>query len=152
MPIVALSQNPEEYQRKYQALTKAAAELRLNVDRMEQCSREFTNLLQNCINYLTEYRTWWAQRLHAEKEELAVAIETAIQEATNCVDQGVEPVSALAQAVLTLTTEELRVFSYTVSPPDLSGLCQSWAQYENHLKSLCERFNPIPDKAISKSG
>ena len=36
-PTAALSQHPEDYQRKYEALTQGTAELRRNVGRMEQC-------------------------------------------------------------------------------------------------------------------
>ena len=49
---------------------------------MEQYCVEFTALLRNSINYLTEYRSWTLHQLQTEKEELALAIEAAIQEAT----------------------------------------------------------------------
>jgi len=133
LPVAALSQNPEEYKRKYETLTKAAAELRSNIDKMEQCSICFGDMMQKCINYLIEYRTGWLQQLHTDKEELTLAVETAIREATHCLDQGVEPGSALGRAMCTLSTEELHVFKYTVSTPDLSTLCVNWASYENDL-------------------
>ena len=117
---------------------KAAAELRSNVDKMEQCSREFAETMQTCIDYLVEYRTRWLQQLQTDKEELALAIETALQEATDCLDQGVEPESALAQAMWTRPTEELQVFTYTVNTPDLPMLCVTWAHHENRLKSLSQ--------------
>ena len=147
-PIAVLSQNAEEYKRKNEALTKVAAEFRRNIERMEQCSSEFADMVQTCINYLAEYRTWWLQQLRTDKEVLALAVETAIEETTTCLDQGVEPVSALGRAIWTLPTEELQVFSYTVSTPDLPTLCQSWASYQNHLRSLCERFCPIPEEGL----
>ena len=134
-PIAALSQNPEEYKRKRETLTRATAELRSNVDKMEQCSTEFADMMQTCINSLIEYRTWWLQQLQTSKEELALAVETAMQEVTTCLDQGVEPESALGRAMWTRPTE-LQVFKYTVSAPDLSTLCQSWVSYENDLKRL----------------
>ena len=136
-PIAALSQNPKEYKRRNEALMKATAELRSSVDRMEQCSKEFTDLMQCCIDYLIKYRTWWLQRLQTSKEELTVAVEAAVQEATNCLDQGVEPGSALARAMWSLSAEELQVFKYTVNPPDLPTLCQRWVSYENNLTRLC---------------
>jgi len=37
-------------------------------------------MMQSCIDYLVEYRTCWLQQLQTSKEELAVAVETAIQE------------------------------------------------------------------------
>ena len=146
LPIAALSQNPEDYKRRSEALSKAATELRSNLDRMEQCSSEFGEMMQNCINFLTEYRSWWLQQLHSEKEELALAVEAAIQEVTNCLCQGAEPVSALAQAVWTRPVEELQGFQYTVSTPDLPTLCPDWAHYQNHLKSFFERSHPIPEE------
>ena len=54
---------------------QAAAELRCNVGQME-----FADMMQSCIDYLVEYRTCWLQQLQTSKEELAVAVETAIQE------------------------------------------------------------------------
>ena len=87
---------------------------------------------------LVEYRTWWLQHLQTDKEELALAIETAIQEATNCLDQGTEPGSALGRAMWTLPIEKLQVFTYTVSTPDMPTLCSNWASYYNHLKEVCQ--------------
>jgi len=57
IPIAALNQDPEEYKRKNEALMRAAVELRRNVDKMEQCFTEFGDMMQNCINYMVEYRT-----------------------------------------------------------------------------------------------
>ena len=136
---MALSQNPEEYKRKYEALTQATAELRSNIERMDQCSREFEVMIQNCINCLTEYRSNWLQQLRIDREELALAIEAAIREVTNSLDQGIEPVSVLAQAIWTLPTEQLQVFSYTVSASDLPSLCQNWAYYQNPMIVLSTR-------------
>jgi len=104
--------------------------------------------MQKCIDYLTEYRSSWLRQLQTEREELALAVETAIKEATTCLSQGGEPANALAQAVWTLPTEELQVFRYTVNTPDLSLLCQNWAHYHNNLKSLCERFHPVPEEEL----
>ena len=144
MPIAA-RRNPEDYKRKSEALTSAKAELQKNVERLEQYSIEFADLTQNCIDYLAEYRSCELQQLQTEKEEMALAIETAIHEVTSCLDQGIEPVSALAQAVWVLHTEELQMFSYTMSVPDFPSLFQSCVHYQNNLKSLCERFNSIPE-------
>ena len=141
IPIAALSQSPEEYMRKNDTLTKAAAELRRNVDRMEQCSRDFADMMQKCINYLIEYRSWGLQKLHTEKEELALAVETAIQKATHYLDQGVEPGG---RAMWTVPIEELQVFEYTVSTPDLPVLCQSWARYQLKNLGLLTEERPRP--------
>ena len=49
-----------------------------------------------------------------------------------------EPGSELGRAVWTIPLEELQVFKYTVTCPDLPTLCQNWASYENDLKnSVC---------------
>ena len=64
----------------------------------------------------------------ADKEELVLTIETAIQEATICLNQGVEP----ERAMWTLPTEKLQIFSYTVSTPDLQTLYRSWVYYKNN--------------------
>ena len=143
MPIAALLQDPQEYKRKIETLTKATAELRKNVERVEKCCSEFSDMMQNCINYLTEYRNWWLQQLQIEKEGLLISIETAIEEATNCLDRGFEPVSVLGMAVWKLVPEELQMFSYEVSTPDMPSLCESWAHYQNSLKTICERFTKI---------
>ena len=137
--------NPEEYKRRYEALIRTTAELRSNVDRMEQCSREFGDMMQKCINYLVEYRTWWLQQLQTEKEELVLAIETAIREVTDCLDQGVEP----GRAVWTFPNEELQVFKYTMSTPDLPELCKNWASYENDLKRLCLLVGPMQPVSVA---
>lgn len=143
MPIAVLHQDPREYMRKSEALGKAVAELRRNIERVEKCRIEFTEMMQNCINYLTEYRDWWVQQLQIEKEELRIGIETAIEEAANYLDRDLEPVSALGQAIWKLTPEELQVFSYEVHTPDLPSLCESWAHYQNTLKGICVPSNPV---------
>jgi hypothetical protein len=85
--------------KKSEALEKGVTELRKNLDRLEQFSVEFDAAIETCIEYLSEYRRGTQQRLQIEKEELYVSIEAAVQEATTCLDQGKEPVSALAQAL-----------------------------------------------------
>jgi hypothetical protein len=141
MPIAALNRNIEEYKQKTEALSLAAAELSRNLDLMEQYSVEFADLTQQIINYLIEYRSLGLQRLQTEKEELQTLLESAIRETSTCLDQGVAPVSPLAQAMWQSPPEELQVFRSTVSAPDLQTLCQSWAHYENSLNSLCGRFS-----------
>jgi len=113
MPLAALHQNLEEYQRKSEALTRAIAHFQRNIERVDQCCIELVNLMQTCMDYLHEYRSWWLQQLQTEKEELLSAIGTAIQEATNCLDQGIEPVNPLVQAMWSLPTEEWRCLPTT---------------------------------------
>lgn len=146
IPIAALSRrNPEEYKHKNKSLMRAAVELRKNIEQLEKCCREFDDLIQNCISYLTNYRAWWRQELQAEKEILQAAIDIAIEETTNCLDKGLEPVSSLALAMWELPPDELQMFSYEISAPDLETLCKSWASYQNNLEGLCENF---PEKQV----
>ena len=91
MHIAGLSQNPEDYQRKSETLRRAIA-FQKNIERVEQYYPELADLMQNCIHYLAEYRSCELQCLQIDKEELALA---AVQEVAKCLDQGVEPVSAL---------------------------------------------------------
>lgn len=88
-------------------MEKGIAELRKNLEKIDQVSHEFEDLIETCVNYLTEYRSWWLQRLQIEKTELSAAIEAAVQKATDCLDQGTEPVGGLEQALWTLPPEEL---------------------------------------------
>lgn len=151
VPIAKPSQQSEKHKSK--VLTNSIAELRKNVERAEQCYDEFAGFMQKCIDYLTEYRSFLLRQLQADKEELRVAVEAAIEEARNCLTENVKPTSPLAQAVWTLLPEELAVFSYAVNAPDLHALCQSWAQYHNNLRSLCERFPPRPvqEKEVTRN-
>lgn len=145
MPMAALSQDPEKFRLKSQILGRAVAELQKNVERVEQYCVEVAAMMQNCIDYLTEYRSKALQQLQREKVELVLAIHTAIEEATSCLDQGIEPVSALAQAIWA-PTKELQAFSYTVNCPDLHSLCQNWANSHNPLKAFCDRLNSMSEE------
>ena len=49
IPIAVLRHNPEEYVRKYEALTEAVTEVRRNVEQIERFAAEFTDMMQNCI-------------------------------------------------------------------------------------------------------
>lgn len=144
IPIVALNQDPQVYMHKYEALSKGTTALRRNIEEMENCSREFDELINKCIAYLAEYRGWWLQRMQAEREAFTTAIEAAVQATANCLDQGTEPLSGLAMALWTLSPEELQVFSYFTTPPDLQSLCQTMVTHQSHLQSLCERFSAMP--------
>lgn len=140
VPIAALGQTDEEYKRKSDALKRAAEELRKNVARIEQCSSELEAVVQSCINFLNEYRKWWVQQLQTEKEQLSAAVEAAIREANLCFDQSVEPVSSLAQALWKLAPENLQVFGYIVSTPDIQTLCESVLRYQNDFQKVSEWF------------
>lgn len=151
MPIGALNLGPDGYKRKNEAISKATEELRKNVTQAEQCSKECADLLQECINYLTEYRSWLVQELQRDTEEMRATVEKAIQEITFCLEQGVEPAYPLAVAAWTLSAEELQVFRYTVAPPDLQTLCGTWVSYQNNLKALCDRFPARPNLILEQA-
>lgn len=144
IPIVGLNHDPEEYRRKYEGLVKCANELRKNVERIDQCNLEFFELIGKCIEYLGTYRTWWMQQMETEKERLSFAIETAVQETANCLDQGTQPVSPLGQAVWTMPPEQLILINYSVNTPDLETLCSSMVSYANNLQVFTEKFMPRP--------
>lgn len=139
-----MNQNPEEYMQKHDLLEKRKAELRRNVEQLDQFCFEFDDLMQNCANYLAEYRRYWQRYMHGEREKLVTAVEAAVKETERCMDRGLEPVSALAQALWKLPFEELHVIRCSVTAPDLKNLCESWASYQNNLQILCERFNMSP--------
>ena len=126
--------------RRYEGVRKGAAAMRKNVGRVEQCCQEFGDLLLGYINYLTEYRSQWLQRMDTEKDDFLVAIEAAVQETTVCLDQGTLPTSSLGQSLWALSAGELQQVC-AVSPPDLQALCETWTSIESQLRSLCERFN-----------
>jgi len=140
IPIAALTHNVQDYMRKSEALEKRATGLRSNLIRMEQFSREFDSMIQKCIDSLTDYRSSWQNKLHTEKEELSVSIETAVEETLGCLEQGTEPANALAQALWTLPAEELQVFHYSITAPDLGPFYLTCASHQNNLLTLCERF------------
>lgn len=140
MPISALGQISEEHLRRSESWTQAAAELRKNIERAEQFSAEFADMLQHVIDYCVYYRTCKLQELQLEIEELRTAVEYAVKEGDNYINQGVLPASPLGQAAWKLPLELLQVFTYTVSAPDLHTLCIDWAEHQNHLQSL---FQPL---------
>lgn len=142
IPIVALNQNPDEYMRRSEALKKGAAELRRNLELIDQFSRDFDNMMQACISYLAEYRSNWLQNLQKERETLYAVIEAAVGETSDCLEQGLEPGGQLAQALWNLQPEQLQMVSYAINSPDLSTLCQSWVFYQNQLQTLCQYFAP----------
>ena len=150
-PIAALDRNIEEYKRKHKALLKAAAELRKNVERIDQCCREIEDLIKSCADYLTEYGGWWVHHLSTEKEGLSAAIEAAVLETTHCLDQNTQPHSPLAWLLWTWLPQETQVITYSVTAPDLHSLLQTCISYQNNLPALCERSKPEEAKQDSVS-
>jgi len=137
MPIAALNHNPDEYRRKSEALAKAADALRSNVERMEQFCLDFDEIMQQCVNYLTEYRSRWLGFLQTEKEQLRFLIEEAVNECTHCFGEGSQPVNLLALALWIFPPEKLQVVNFSVTRPDVEDLLQTCVTYQNYLKELC---------------
>jgi len=143
IPIAALGRNFETYMHRYEAVAKATAAVRGNVERIEKFSTEFDDMMKASIRYLAEYHHLWLNRLQAEIKEIKAAIEAAEQETAICLDREMDPTGPLAQALWTLSPEELEVINCSVRPPDLQALCATWASYSNTLHRLCDRF-PVP--------
>ena len=118
----ALGKKLEDYMNKSKALAQGAAELRRNIDKLDQFGREFVKLVQACISYLTEYQSWHMQQLQIEKDEFITAVDRAVRETSNCLDQGMEPESGLALALWTLShTTSYQLLSDSSRPTDLSS-------------------------------
>ena len=86
MPIAAISPNSENSMRKSKVLARAITELQKKFERVEQYCAEFADWLQNCTNYLTEYRqrrkSWpWLLR-QLVKKPLSVWIRGRAMECT----------------------------------------------------------------------
>lgn len=143
--MAVMHQKPEEYMYKYQALNTAVAELRKNVERLDQFCREFEELIQSSIKYLLAYQTWWLQRMQKEKDELFTVIEAAVQETSWCLDQGIEPVGQLSQVLWNFPPEKLQIVIYSIKVPDWQALCESCTFYQNRLQELCESSSIQPN-------
>ena len=140
LPTGALRGHPDEYKRKYSALTIAKSELRKNVERMDDCCEALTASVEKAIEYLKKSRRMWVQWMKDEKGRMLTEVETAIQEAEFCLGQGTTPSHPLAQALLSLPLDGLRVVEYLVTPPDLETACKDWVTYRNSLQTLYDHF------------
>lgn len=78
---------------------KGVAELRKNVERIDQCCHELEDMIKACATYLVEYRSDWLHYMQAEKGGLSVAIGVAVIETTGSLDKDFEPKSSLAWAL-----------------------------------------------------
>ena len=147
MPIVALEIGAVEYMRRFEQINKAKAELRENLVRMDQCREEFGNSIDAGIAYFGQYKDWVLQWMQSEKESAKAAFDAAINEADTCLARGSSPIEPMAKAIWTLPPEQLRLFTYTITPPDLHSLSQTWVTCENNIKTISERLNQIPTPA-----
>lgn len=141
-PVSAQRQHSGIYVSKYEALDKNITALRSNLEEIEHFCSEFDELMKNSITYLTEYRSQWLQHMQTEKGELHAAIEAAVKETIDSLEQGTGPASALAMALWTLPPAELQICSYLVTVPDFPKLCDTWVCYQNKMDFICERFDP----------
>lgn len=147
MPIVALEIGAVEYMRRFEQISKAKAEMWATLARMDQCSEEFRNSIDAGIAYFGQYKDWVLQWMQSEKESARASFDAAINEAETCLARGSSPIDPMAQAMWTLPPEQLRLFTYTITPPDLHSLSQSWVTCENGIKTISERLNQIPTPA-----
>lgn len=140
IPIAALGKNPEEYERQNQAIKEAVAALRGNLELIDARTQEFDKIMKASIEYLGTFRSWWLNKMQAEREALFTVIEEAVLEAMNCLDQGGVPVSVLGQVIWTSRPEELQVVRFSVTLPDLQACLQGCTSYHNDMQALYEHF------------
>ena len=140
LPLIALDYGPDEYINKYNTVALGTAELRRSVDLMDQYCVEVSASVEAAIEMLTEFRDSLVSKAQSDKEQASAAVEAAVEEAETCLARGSLPTSKLAQALWTVPPEELRVFSYSLTPPDLTASCKAWASSKNNFHHICNRF------------
>lgn len=153
LPTGALRGHPDEYKRKYSALTAAKSELRKNVERMDECCEALSSSVDKAIEYLKNSRKMWVQWMKEEKGRMLAEVEAAIQEAELCLGRGTTPSHPLAQALLSLPLENLRVVEYSITSPNLETACADWVTYRNSLQTLYDHFpaqSPAPEVGLPK--
>jgi len=123
---------------KFRTLTKNKAELRSNLALMQQFCEEVTRSAAEAIDFLTRYRDWVLQCLQAEQVHTSEAIESAIQEAENCLSGSKVPTSPLAKTLL-VADAQLRVFHSALTVPDWQAIAQTWISYSVDLEGLCRQ-------------
>ena len=87
LPLAALSQDPDEYMRKFNHLKQGTAELQRNIELLVQFEQELIPSVDRAIDSLNQYKESWSQWLRTEKEQLATSIDQIIQEAQSCLAQ-----------------------------------------------------------------
>lgn len=126
-------------------LTDQKNALMRSVALMEECGQEVANSVDKAIECLQQYKEWWVDLLRTEREKVAVFIEAATEEAEYCLVRSAYPINPLAKALCSLSSEELLIFKYSVTPPDMPTLCQAWASYSLTLQTLIDQFSdPLP--------
>jgi len=118
---------------------------------MEECGREVANSVDKVVEYLQQYKEWWVMLMRSEREKVVVLLEAAEREVEYCVMKGTVPFNPLARALCSLPSEELSIFEYSVTPPDLQTSCQAWATYSLTLQALIDQFSALPPPSNPQS-
>lgn len=140
--ILSTDRDSEDYLRKLALWNYGKAELRRNVEVMNECVKGFLSSMNAEIDYLVRYGDNWIQQVAIEREQLVKSIETAIQEAEYCFGNRVAPSSPLVQALLLGQEENLHLFTYTLSPPKSHSTCH--CSYQIAFPSGPAPFQPPP--------
>ena len=129
-------------------IEKAAFELRKNIGLMNRCCGEFGDAVEEAIGYMVRYREESIGKLRKELEETEAAVELAVLEAVNCLDQGKLPDSPLAQAILALPIDQFGTFTYRIEQPNVKSVCESWLTYQNKLNLELQHLSKEADSPI----
>ena len=132
LPISVAGRNPDEYQRKFNDLKQGTAELRRNVELMDQFGKELSASVDSAIEALRQFKDVKLQWLRKEKEQLSMVIEAAVKEAQACLARGTQPTTELAQKLWTLPSHQLPQVSYSLTPPDLR-IISHWVHYSSEI-------------------
>lgn len=114
-----IRQIPKTKKRKSANFNKATAELRRNTELVSQLEQEFITSVDWAIASLNRFKSSKLQWLKTAKERFSATVETAIKEAQTCLAEGSTSPNLLSDALWVLSPEELRMITYSVSPPDI---------------------------------
>ena len=153
--MVAVNSDVEMAQiESFMRLNEKVEEFRGNLEVFRVCGEDITVAIDSVIEYLQRYKEMILGVIENERETVHTALETAIRMAQEHVFRGIPVTNPLSQAFLSLPSEELAVFRYSITTPDIVGLCTNWITYENRLNSLYHQFeyvlNPpnVSDRAV----
>lgn len=125
--LLSLKQNfvPTQ-QLKAERVKQGKTELWGNLERMDQCCREFVRSVDATVAMVEEYRDCMLEQLEGWKGQLRREIAAAIEQA----EQPNEPASPLAKALLNYTPGSLLLFKYSIRTPDLQSDVNNWLKTE----------------------
>ena len=132
-------------------LEERGNKLRRSVEMMEECEREVAASVDEAIECMRRYKSWWVEWIGSESAKAGQLVEAAIEEAENCLKWKVPPESALAKALHTFPSRDFQVFQYSLSPPDTLALCNNWATYSLSLPTLINSVSNLPQRSYSHS-